>query len=337
MPKYIIFAFTALVCFSRLLTAEDTQFHPGATWQDSDGVPINAHGGGILFHEGVYYWFGEHKVATKIGNTAQVGVSCYSSTDLYHWKNEGIVLPVSEVPGHDLEKGCILERPKVIYNRTTHQFVMWFHLELKGQGYRSARSGVAVADKATGPYHYIESFRPDGQMARDMTLFVDEDGKAYHLYASEDNKTLHISLLSDDYLKPSGKFVRVFEKRSMEAPSICKRDGKYFFIGSDCTGWKPNLARSAVADNIFGPWKELGNPTVGKNPHTGLDEKKTFGGQSTHILKVEGKPDAYIAMFDVWTPDNPIDGQHIWLPINFENGEMKIKWADAWDLSAFQK
>ena len=29
-----------------------------------------------------------------------------------------------------------------------------------------------------------------GQMARDMQLFVDEDGKAYHIYSSEDNLTL---------------------------------------------------------------------------------------------------------------------------------------------------
>ena len=40
-------------------------------------------------------------------------------------------------------------------------------------------------------------FRRDhdgGQMARDMTLFVDDDGKAYHIYSSESNSTLHLSL-----------------------------------------------------------------------------------------------------------------------------------------------
>jgi hypothetical protein len=28
-------------------------------------------------------------------------------------------------------------------------------------------------------------------------------------------------------------------------------DGKYFFIGSDCSGWKPNAARSATADQFL--------------------------------------------------------------------------------------
>ena len=36
---------------------------------------------------------------------------------------------------------------------------MWFHLELKNNGYKSARSGVAVADQATGPYRFLLSMR----------------------------------------------------------------------------------------------------------------------------------------------------------------------------------
>ena len=137
------------------------QFVPGEIWPDNNGVHINAHGGGILFHDGTYYWFGEHKVAGEAGNVAQVGVRVYSSKDLYNWKDEGIALPVSEDPQSEIAKGCILERPKVIYNKKTGKFVMWFHLELKGMGYRSARSGVAIADQVTGPYTFLGSFRPN--------------------------------------------------------------------------------------------------------------------------------------------------------------------------------
>ncbi|MEI6493423.1 MAG: beta-glucanase, partial [Verrucomicrobiota bacterium] len=90
-----------------------TAFTPGELWPDDQGVPINAHGGGMLFHKGVYYWFGEHKIEGKAGNVAQVGVSVYSSRDLYNWKNEGVALAVSGTPGDPLEKGCIIERPKV--------------------------------------------------------------------------------------------------------------------------------------------------------------------------------------------------------------------------------
>ncbi len=139
-----------------------TSFRPGELWPDDKGVPINAHGGGVLDFEGRYYWFGEHKVEGEAGNSAQVGVHCYSSDDLYNWKDEGIVLPVvKDDPDHDLAVGSIVERPKVIHNRKTGKFVMWFHLERKGTGYASARSGVAVADRVTGPYVYRGSFRPN--------------------------------------------------------------------------------------------------------------------------------------------------------------------------------
>jgi hypothetical protein len=124
-------------------------------------VHINAHGGGMLYQKGTYYWFGEHKIAGGAGNRAMVGVHCYSSKDLYNWKDEGIALAVSTDSTNDIAKGCILERPKVIYNKKTKKYVMWFHLELKGQGYKAARTGVAIADKVTGPYTFIKSYRPN--------------------------------------------------------------------------------------------------------------------------------------------------------------------------------
>ncbi len=342
-----------------------TSFHPGANvWPDTEGVHINAHGGGVLYHEGAYYWFGEHKVVGRRGNSAQVGVQCYSSTDLYNWKNEGVALSVSQDRESEIVRGCVIERPKVIYSAKTKKFVMWFHLELRRQGYRAARTGLALADNATGPYTYVKSFRPNagqqpvmgadvtvmpdgtdyftrdsepGQMARDMTLFVDDDGKAYHIHSSEENYTLHISELTDDYTGFTGRFARVMPGGHNEAPAICKYDGKYYMITSGCTGWAPNEARSMVADNIFGPWKSLGNPCRGTNPHNGMGPEKTFGAQSTYILPVHGKTDAFIAMFDIWTPGNPIDGRYIWLPVTFKDGRMRVEWANEWDMSVFDK
>ncbi len=352
------------------------KFFPGAKWPDNNGIHINAHGGGVLLYNGRYYWFGEHKIAGPEGNTAMVGFSCYSSDNLYDWKDEGIVLAVSEDTASPIRKGCIMERPKVIYNESTRQFVMWFHHELYGNGYRTAATGIAVATKITGPYNYLKTIRPNagywpenvqpihktgvpsttkshygggpgglpghpdtlnllgrdfakGQMARDMTLFVDVDGKAYHIYASEENSTLHISLLTEDYLSFAGRYVRVFVGRYMEAPALFHHDGKYYFIGSGCTGWAPNAARSAVATSIWGPWAELGNPCRG----TPLENETTFGSQSTYVLPVAGKEGTFIFMADRWNPDNHIDGSYVWLPIQFDqSGYPIIKWANNWSL-----
>ena len=352
---------------------------PGDIWPDNNGVHINAHGGGILFHDGKYYWFGEHKIEGKKGNQAWVGVHCYSSENLVEWKDEGIALEViKNNPEHDIAEGCILERPKVIYNPKTKKFVMWFHLELKSMGYDAARSGVATANKITGPYEFVQSFRPNagfwpvnvadfhkkpiatnvkdkycggkgclpshpdslnllgrdfegGQMARDQNLFVDDDGKAYHIYSSEENSTLHISELTDDFLSDVGNYVRVFPDRYMEAPAMFKHNNRYFLIASDCTGWEPNAARLAWAPNIFGPWQELGNPCIGEGAEF------TFQSQSTFVLPVNGKKNAFIFMGDRWAPTNAIDGRYIWLPIQFsDNGIPFLEYTDEWNLSFFE-
>jgi sucrose-6-phosphate hydrolase SacC (GH32 family) len=309
----------------------DLVFTPGELWNDADGVPINAHGGGFLYDHGTYYWFGEFKVAGTAGNKAHVGISCYSSKDLYRWKNRGIVMPVSTDSSSDIADGSIIERPKVLYNRKTHAYVMWFHLELKGQGYRAARAGVAISKKPTGPYRYLRSFRPDGEMSRDMTLFEDDDGSAYLVTASEDNKTMHVSQLDETYLNTTGKFQQIFIGQTLEAPAIFKRNGKYYFVGSHCTGWAPNPAVSAVADSILGPWTMLGNPARGP------DADLTFHGQSTYVLKVMGLPDAFIFIADRWNPQNAIDGRYIWLPVQFQNSGFFIPWMPSWDLSIFAK
>jgi beta-xylosidase len=368
--KRILFT---IVAFSIILTAwsQNAVFRPGGFWPDNLGNHINAHGGGILFHEGKYYWFGEHKGEGEQGNTALTGVSCYTSEDLHHWTYEGIALKVDDDPTSEITKGCILERPKVIYNARTKKFVMWFHLELKGSSYASARSGVAVSDKPTGPFKYLKSYRPnantwpanfkkewqaktanedslkwwtdewrvaiekglmvrrdfkEGQMSRDMTLFVDDDGKAYHIHAAEENLTLHFSALSDDYLSFTNKWITFMPGGHNEAPAIVKTNGKYYLITSGCTGWEPNAARSFVATSIWGPWTSLGNPAQGKNA------ERTFESQSTFILPVQGKKNSFIFMADRWVPDNPIDGKYVWLPLTFIDGKPVIKWHDEWSL-----
>jgi hypothetical protein len=350
-------------------------FQPGELWLDTDGELINAHGGGFLFYDSTYYWFGEHKISGKEGNKAMIGVRVYSSKDLYNWKNEGVALQVSNALKSKLVKGCIIERPKVIYNKKTKKFVMWFHHELKGRGYKAALTGVAVSDNVIGPYDYIDSSRihagvlpqnfskddfskaelidrredenwkekvvkgvffvrdfEEGQMSRDMTLYIDDNDVAYHITASEENQTLLISKLSGDYLSLTNEYVRVLPGERNEAPAIFKKEGKYYMFSSGLTGWKPNPGKLAVADKIMGDWKFLGNPCHGSEE----EKNTTFESQSTYIINVHGKKDAFIFAADRWRPENPIDGRYVWLPIQFNtNGIPYLEWKDSWDLSFF--
>ena len=374
--KTRIFLILFWSCYFSIAQTTYNQFKPGELWLDDKGNHINAHGGGFLYFNKTYYWFGEHKEAGKTGHKAMVGVHVYSSKDLYNWKDKGVALAMSNDTTSMLQKECLLERPKVIYNKKTKKFVMWFHHELKNQGYKAALTGVAVADKVTGPFKYINSFRlhpkvlasnftvaqqqkvaeklaegikdlkqkdldgaimvrdfETGQMSRDMNLFVDDDQQAYHITASEENQTLLISKLSDDYLSMTGEYVRLFSGEAHEAPAIFKKDGKYFMFSSYTTGWKPNPGRLSVSDNMMHGWKALENPCRG----TDEENKTTFRSQSTFVIPVQGKKDAYIFAGDRWISDDLKFSRYIWLPIEFDNGIPILKWYDNWNLDFFNK
>lgn len=339
-------------CASTSAQSEPLIIANGEQIIDTEGNPVNCHGGGFLTVGDTTYWYGEQRPSRM--SSPQLGVSCYSTTDFKHWTNRGIVLPVSEDAAEGLTPGCIVERPKVIYNDKTGKYVLWFHHELPGRGYEAAHCGVAVSDTPTGPFTLLRSSRtcageypinfPDslhgkhagidpnaiewwtpewqtmvdeglfvdrdlegGQMSRDMTLYVDEDGKAYHIYSSEENLTLHIAELTDDYTAHTGKYIRIFPGGHNEAPTIFKRDGEYWMITSGCTGWAPNKARMMRASDIMGEWTMMDDtPFVGEGADT------TFGGQGTYIVEIGGQP---VFVADIWKPRNLKDSRTLWLPI----------------------
>ena len=371
LKRILIFCVWGLVMAASVDAQSLERITPGQEWPDRKGEHINAHGGGLLFHEGKYYWYGENRPAR--GFTTEVGVEVYSSSDLMNWEDEGVALAVSEEAGHDIERGCIMERPKVVRNPKTGKFVMLFHLELKGKGYAAARVGFAESDSPVGPFRFIRSLRPNagkwptdfsrrdirkakklkeadykewwtpewreaireglllardvpgGQMSRDMTVYVDDDGKAYHIYSAEENLTLNLAELTDDYLDYTGRYVRIAPGGQNEAPTIFKRDGVYWMITSGWTGWAPNEARMFKAASLWGPWEQLPSPFVGK------DAKKSFHTQGTYIFKVEGTEDGFVFMADRWNPQSLKNSRHIWLPIDFEaDGTPVIRWVDSW-------
>lgn len=309
-------------------------FTPKALWTDTDGNPINAHGGGLLFHKGRYYWYGEYKVGATIlpswatwecYRTDVSGVSCYSSTDLYNWRFEGLALKaVPDDESSDLHPSKVIERPKVVYNQRTHKFVMWVHAE--SADYGKAAAGVAVSDTPEGPFTYLGSFRPNDAMSRDQTLFVDDDGTCYQFASSENNQTLHINRLTDDYLRPDGTYVRRFVGMAREAPAVFKCRGKYYMLSSGCTGWDPNHAEIAVADSIMGEWTVLGDPCTGK------DADKTFYGQSTYVIPVNARKGQFIACFDMWKKKDLADSRYIWLPLIVDKtgNHVEIPWCETW-------
>jgi len=325
MKRLLAYIFFCGLAISSIANAQVPKSTDGKVWHDTNGNYINAHGAGVLYYNGTYYLFGE----IKKGKTWRVpnqdwedyrvpagGISCYASKDFKHWKYQGIALvPVKGQPDNDLDTGRVIERPKVIYNNKTHHFVMWMHVDKKDYSYSQA--GVAVSNNPAGPYRYIKSVKPNGNMARDMTVFKDDDGKAYLVFSSANNNTMDICLLSNDYLSPTIFYTPILLNRRREAPAVFKSKGKYYLITSSCTGWSPNAATYSVADKMLGPWKEYGNPCTGP----GADS--TFNAQSAYVQYVKDR--GFLFMADIWKKTDLENSTYLWLPLTVDNGKVEIK------------
>lgn len=345
--KLIYLLIFALISFSGKIEAQQSPvklavFRPAQVWSDNYSVPINAHGGGILYHKGIYYWYGTHKIEGLSEKTfADGGIHCYASNDLINWSDQGLVLSlVYNDDSHDLAYQCNFDRPKVVFNAKTKKFVAFFKLYLKGRGVTTGYLGVAISDKPSGPFKYSHKFlgadSPNG--SGDFAMFQEENGDLFHLTVRKPDKVFVVGKINDDYLFPEGEYEvckGITEKT--EGPSIVKRNGTYHLLGSGSTGWDPNPARYFTSKSLTGPWIPHGNPCEGVNPGNGLGKEKTFGGQPTFIMPVIGRSDAYIAMFDINKPENPFDSRHIWLPVTIEEDRFLITWRDSWEMSVFGK
>jgi len=344
------------------------EFLPGQLWPDNRGKHISAHGGGILKHGDRFYWYGEDN---SKGYLNHVGVSCYSSVDLYNWQYEGTALKQEDLP-EELQgrnEGRI-ERPKVIYNPKSNKFVMWMHAERQGYAFSSA--GVAISDSPTGPFEFLYYDRPVlfqpesgfdqhtneqelGNSFRDMHLYVDDqdsngDGvnDAYIMYSSEGNWTLYIVRLNDEYtwvdLPNDGERVRpqctqeqlgqVWSRQFIRKMREAPTPFKY-------------QGKYYVITSACTGWKPnqaeyavsehpLGDYIVMGDPCIDDVEQTTFRSQSTYVLPIDEAKGKFIYMGDRWTPDELGQSPHVWLPLTVDqDGKVSIRWAERWSLGNY--
>lgn len=344
--------------------------HPGQLWLDTNGKPIQAHGGSVMYWEGAYYWYGENKEKTDGTNGIwHWGVRCYRSEDLYNWEDCGLIIPPEpDDPDSPLHPSACMDRPHILYNSQTKKFVCW--LKIMERDGRQTET-VLTADNLLGPYTKIHTgLRPLGMNAGDFDLAVAEDGKGYYFFERVHSELICADL-TEDYTDVTGYYTTHFPLVRppfvREAPAHFIRNGKHYLITSGTTGYLPNPSQAAVADTWHGPYKVLGNPHPGDDSHT------SYHSQISSIFKVYGKKDLYIACADRWVPDhmeypyedyhdlydrafNPERGaepsefarfgedlkrntsiaRYVWLPLRFEGEMPVIDWRDEWRLEEYQ-
>jgi hypothetical protein len=339
---------------------------PGKPWFDTNGNRIQAHGGSVIYLDGVYYFYGENKEKTDgTNNIWHWGVRCYSSTDLYNWTDLGLIIPPDlEDENSPLHPTSCMDRPHIIYNKETKKFVCW--LKIMGKGIQSET--VLTADKITGPYTIVnKDIRPLGMSAGDFDLVVAPDGKAYYYFERVHSETICADL-TDDYTNVTGYYSTHFPHPHppyvREAVAHFTHNNKQYLITSGTSGYLPNPSEVAIADTYHGPFTVLGNP------HRYDASNTSFHSQISSVFKVQGKKNLYIACADRWLPElmhlpyeeyaeffhlafseerdekrfeelnekygkfyyNTSISDYVWLPLRFENDMVYIDWYDEWKI-----
>jgi hypothetical protein len=100
-------------------------------------------------------------------------------------------------------------------------------------------------------------------------------------------------------------------------------NGLYFVIGSSLTGWDPNPNKFATAKRLEGPWSQFRDIAP--------PETKTYGSQSTLLLKVVGtKATTVVFMGDMWKPNAQWDSRYLWMTLEIGGGELRLPEPKAW-------
>ena len=229
------------------------------------------------------------------------------------------------------------ERPKILYNEATKEYVLWCHYVAcpgdHGTAPGTGEVGVAVASKVNGPYRWLGHFRPiDGDgVVRDLTVFRDGDGTAYLIYDRDvshlrrDDRCLYAVKLTEDYRSCTDEYARLDVCYRREAPAIVKHGGYYHMITSGLTGWAFNAARAYRATSLFGPWEDVGDPCLG-------DDGTTFASQTTYIFQIEGT-DTFVHMGERHNTESFLHCSYIWLPVTFTpESTLTLSYRKEWHL-----
>lgn len=348
---------------------------PGKIWLDTNGNRIQAHGGSVIYIDGVYYWYGENKAETDGKNGIWTwGVRCYASRDLYNWEDKGLIIePDLKNPLSPLNPyNSMLDRPHIIYNKKTGKYVCWMKCMYRDG---SQKEAVAVAEHILGPYTLVKKdLRPLGMNAGDFDLAVAEDGKAYYYFERVHSETICADL-TEDYTDVTGyyssHFPHPYPPFVREATAHFMRNHKHYLLTSGTTGYYPNPTEAAVGDTWHGPFKVLGNT------HPTDPSNTSFHSQISCVFKVEGKKDLYIACADRWLPEemdakydeyakvfemgfsgecsleetmelsrkaginpdlanNTSISDYVWLPLRFEGENVFIDWKDEWQIEDYE-
>lgn len=235
--------------------------------------------------------------------------SCYSSEDLIHWKNEGVILDFKDLTWATQRAWapCIAEK--------NGKYYFYFSAEQS--------IGVAVADSPTGPFTDLlgKPLVPRGAygcQVIDPMVFTDDDGEVY-LYFGQGQ--CNVVKLNPDMMSFNPDAVkRITTPTYNEGSFVLKRNGVYYLMWSQYDTRDPRYSVNyATSESPLGPFKLADNNPVIKGSGAVL------GAGHHSVLQIPGKDEWYAVYHRFAIPDgNGYNRQTCISPMRFnKDGSIK--------------
>lgn len=226
--------------------------------------------------------------------------SAFSSTDLIHWKDEGIVLDAksAQVPWANGNLWAPAAEEKLVKGK--YKYYLYFSAAPKNGGPKEI--GVAVADSPVGPFKdsgkSIVNSSPTGKGQQiDVDVFTDPVSKKSYLYwgngymagaeLKPDMKTIKKKTIT--VLTPKGGTLQDYAFR--EGAYVFYRKGLYYFMWSvDDTGSPNYHVAYGTSKSPLGPIEVAKEPVIlRQNP-----DKEIYGPAHNSVVQLPGTDTWYI-------------------------------------------
>jgi|GEM_PF-5199920 len=309
---------------------------PGKMIYDSNGDRMQCHSGGICKVGSRYYMYGED-IRNYCMNAPYTfsNISCWSTSDLSSWTFERNVITHDQMVSWEKD-GWVIARPHVIYNSKNKEYVMI--AKFLKEDASDCRLACFTSTTPAGNFIFKNYMPCPDQVdagkyvGGDGTIFKDTDGKVYFAGTSIFND-FHVWIyqLDSDYYKLV-EGTKVDTDLQIEGIDFIERNGTYYLIASDLTGYANNDNFYYTASRITGPWL---NKTYICNPFTGT---KTYESQHFKTLPIVGSEGTvYIFCSDAWanaTNDAAFraDSRLLFLPMEFQGTSIVVNWRNQWKL-----
>ncbi|NUR27525.1 MAG: family 43 glycosylhydrolase, partial [Catenulispora sp.] len=301
-------------------------------WKDTSGNPIYSQGGGVLKVDSTYYWYGakyngavtyyNNPAAGKNSDTSFNAITCYSSTDLVHWKFEGNVMTASDIGG-----GWV-GRIGVAHNPTTGKYVLISQLN----------SGLVFGTSSTPNGHFTRAATQSTignvttGMSGDQSVFVDDNGQAYLAFSNKSGRShLYVARLRPSDFLQVEPAVNIYNSSSggREGNIMFKHAGTYYFCSSDLHGWNASHTYCITSSKVSSSYSS-------EFVMQGTDADFSHVTQTGLAFAVNGSSGSFVVFGgDRWCDfaGNGI-GYNQWVPITFNGTTPVFHSLSQWNVDA---